>query len=481
MRRLTAVHPLLFAVFPILSLFATNVDIVSTRELAVPILVVGAATGLLWLLIRVFVGSGQVAGIVVSIFWLLFFSYAGLQDTLGLGHDVLVLVALTGLCVLIGYAAKRQRSRMEKPALIMTVAGLALVLMPSLKAVPGLIRRQCAPVAVPDITTTPARSDEQPDIYYIILDGYARADVLEDIYGYDNREFLDWLAEKGFYVAQRSRANYVQTYLSLASSLNYCYLDHVADCVGRDSSSRSPLREMLQENAVASFLKQRGYTYVVYSSGYFESDLARADEYRAAPGSLTWFQDGLVSMTPLSRLPGFQRDLHRKRLLYIFEHLPDAAEMRAPVFVFAHIVAPHPPFVFTEHGEEAAPSDSGLDAYTGQLCFVNAKVQAIIESILSASSKPPIIILQSDHGPGLRVDWSSPECTDVRERTGILNAYYLPGGVPDALYDEITPVNTFRLIFNEYFGADYDLLDDRSYVSSYDLPYQFTQVHGPSY
>lgn len=38
------------------------------------------------------------------------------------------------------------------------------------------------------------------------------------------------------------------------------------------------------------------------------------------------------------------------------------------------------------------------------------------------------------------------------------------------------PVNTFRLIFNFYFGTDYELLDDRCYFSSYDYPYKFTDV-----
>jgi len=28
------------------------------------------------------------------------------------------------------------------------------------------------------------------------------------------------------------------------------------------------------------------------------------------------------------------------------------------------------------------------------------------------------------------------------------------------LYDNISPVNTFRLIFSQYFGADYPLLED---------------------
>jgi hypothetical protein len=48
-------------------------------------------------------------------------------------------------------------------------------------------------------------------------------------------------------------------------------------------------------------------------------------------------------------------------------------------------------------------------------------------------------------------------------RFGILNAIYLPG-VDDLLPDTFTPVNTFRTVFREYFGADLEPLPDRNYT-----------------
>ena len=42
-----------------------------------------------------------------------------------------------------------------------------------------------------------------PDVYYVILDGYARADALATHYGYDNEPFLDALRERGFVVADQ--------------------------------------------------------------------------------------------------------------------------------------------------------------------------------------------------------------------------------------------------------------------------------------
>ena len=51
-------------------------------------------------------------------------------------------------------------------------------------------------------------------------------------------------------------------------------------------------------------------------------------------------------------------------------------------------------------------------------------------------------------------------------RFGILNAYYLPNGGNDLLYESISPVNSFRVIFNSYFGANYEILEDRSYYTA---------------
>ena len=58
----------------------------------------------------------------------------------------------------------------------------------------------------------------------------------------------------------------------------------------------------------------------------------------------------------------------------------------------------------------------------------------------------------------------------------IFNAYYLPDQNTDLIYDSITPVNSFRLILNAHFNANYELLEDKSYFSDYVHPHNFTDV-----
>ncbi len=85
-------------------------------------------------------------------------------------------------------------------------------------------------------------------------------------------------------------------------------------------------------------------------------------------------------------------------------------------------------------------------------------------------------MLQADHGPGAWLQWDSVEKTCLWERTAIFNAYYLPDAGAEILYPDITPVNTFRVIFNTYFGTDLPLLEDRIYFSSWNRLYDFIDV-----
>ena len=79
----------------------------------------------------------------------------------------------------------------------------------------------------------------------------------------------------------------------------------------------------------------------------------------------------------------------------------------------------------------------------------------VVSEILAKAKTPPIIILQGDHGfravPGTNM---------TTEAMTILNAYHLPGAQPGWVYEGITPVNSFRMIFNRYFGTHYSYLPD---------------------
>ena len=100
--------------------------------------------------------------------------------------------------------------------------------------------------------------------------------------------------------------------------------------------------------------------------------------------------------------------------------------------------------------------------YVDQVVYLNREVMRTIDAICSKSKIPPIIIVQSDHGPGYN---SLKDGLDhAQERVPILNAYLVPESMQSELYPTITPVNTFRLLLSKCFGVDYAPLPDRNFL-----------------
>ena len=232
-----------------------------------------------------------------------------------------------------------------------------------------------------------------------------------------------------------------------------------------------------------------GYSSVHVVSGYPLTDANEHVDVNLDCGGGNEFEQLLLDTTILGPFRWFLvGDRARRRILCSFSSLPDAArEASRPVFAFAHIVSPHPPYLFGPNGEPVAymTRTIGLaadlweerDKYLDQVKFLNDQVLDLVDALLEASEPSPIIVLQSDHGPAsVGGDWEAPSEALIRERMSILNAYHLPGDGATLLYPSISPVNTFRLILNHYFDHETDLLPDRSYFSGYEQQFEYNDV-----
>jgi len=157
-------------------------------------------------------------------------------------------------------------------------------------------------------------------------------------------------------------------------------------------------------------------------------------------------------------------------ILNVFE----AIDIEGPKFVFAHLTVPHPPYVFGKklsfiHSIDGSVGRTNKNSYVLQVRALNEYVKKIISDILAKSTIPPIIVLQADHGSSIYLEgwnyatWNQPSDIKLKERYGILNVYNLPDGGDKLLYENISPVNSFRVIFNYYFGTHYPLLKDVAY------------------
>ena len=503
-----SLYPFLFILYAALAPLASNLDQIppslAVRPLAV--LLVAAAAGML-LLYAVF-RDWQYAAYLVFLVFAFFFTFGHLsrlaQDRLTFldepRRELFFLAGWVILMLLLSlkpvWSALGGRTWMVP---FFNVVFLLALVQPVYMVLASSISTQTSVVtASTGAQTGPGELDldcsSTPDIYYIIMDAYGRADVLEGLYGLDNRQFLEYLRNKGFFVAGESHTNYTQTIFSIPAALNFSYIDPPT---GSQNDGQYFFKR-INENTLMRALKRCGYRITVLHSGYYYSDHLEADLRLSGNGILNEFEGLLLAGSPAAVLANeFKLEpleqsyaAHRQRVLDDFNQLKWAYQVPGPKFVFAHIITPHPPFVFDASG---GPIQSGRgysigdgdefkgdleeyrSGYDGQVQFANRRLEEAIHSILAKSNTPPVIIIQGDHGPGSRLDWSSPEASCLWERASIFNAYYLPGG-SEQLYPSISPVNSFRVVLNTYFGTDLPLLPDRTYFTSHRLVRQAIDI-----
>jgi len=267
----------------------------------------------------------------------------------------------------------------------------------------------------------------------------------------------------------------------LASSLNLQHLDSFNAIVAPESADWAPLRYLLRNHRVAQFLQGQGYRYIQLGSWWEPTrtnDRADSSVHFTPLPELFYVLYGTTLFAPFSdRLDGLSwRREHWRGNQNQFSNLIKTIDSQGPKFVLAHFLLPHDPYVFDRTGEflpvERVDQRPEEENYVNQLIFTNRMLQTTLDMVLARSKSPPIIILQADEGPWPRryveqhgaFDWESATTSELNQKMKILNSFYLPGICHAHLYPRISPVNTFRLIFNAYFKTHLTLLPDESFI-----------------
>jgi hypothetical protein len=333
------------------------------------------------------------------------------------------------------------------------------------------------------------KSDEKPDVFYIILDQMAGRDGLKEYLQYDDDWFYSELEKRGFYLAKKSLSNYPITRLSLASSLNLSYLDKYQSAAGSDKKNWTMMNKLARDNKAARFFKKQGYDYVLVDSGFAASNNSSiADKIQS--GTFTdFFSERILRSTIVLLFPGAEEGIMsfaRNRILNQFEYLQKMEKNNRPKFVFTHILSPHEPYLFDANGEPVYFSGGRCDhqwtpetrnAYLAQVEFIQKKTLATID-IMIAKNPDVVFVLQGDHGTHCSdyVSEHTPSDSLLNERYSILNAYKVPSIIQARLANDIEPVNSFVVILNGLFDYGIELSPDKQIYSSYDEPYLFKDV-----
>lgn len=493
-------NPLLIACIPALFLAGRNLSEAPGKEIVIATLCSMGFAYIVMTLCLLLTKKRPLASFCTSLFLILFFSYGAVYDILSPSfiNNTLFSIALSGLllALMIGLSwvvIKSDRyldrfNRFISPFAIMMLclSLLFLVIQPAflvkIKKIPLIIfsqsqpQSEVAPNTSPSVVPQGSKSlTHSPDIYYVILDGYARSDVLSSVFDYDNTLFENNLKNKGFYIAPLSTTNYPMTHLSLASSLNMTHLDLLS---GHSSQSITPYYQLIQQPHIAELLKSWGYRYITVSSGWgptgLPSPLSDA-HYAPKMSTLSNYYQALLSMTPLKSWVG---NLQVRVRLFAFDALKSIAQDHAPQpkFVFLHLVMPHPPYLFDRQGniknihQGSVAHDDDKEAYIDQLAYLNTRIFDCIEVILRESTNTPIIILQADHGSETRLSQfkgGEPNAEQLEERYPIFNAYFGPDAFIGQLYPTITPVNSFRQVLHYLGQTQWDPMPDSNYFQWY--------------
>lgn len=468
-------YPWLAAVIPILHFLASNPLHFAVAEAVIPVSGVLLVVTVAMICLRLVLQGWHQAAAAATAFTVIFFAYGHVERVLdGRLDDYQLFPAAIVLAAAAVMIAVRVRDPIARWTPFLNVSAGVLLLFQTLTLVGTASGESSRPSHSEPATVNTVTSHlfsefpqiagrDLPDIYYIILDAYGRDDALGE---FDNTAFVKELERRGFFVAREATSNYKSSIQSLASSLNLAYLD---DLGPRAPKTKRDGIALVQNNALATILKNLGYTYVHLESGQLVSS-----EAPLADIVVTFAPAGVsVSSSAQEKLPyryiqpahsegllqsAFLRTLAQttalhpladhwfrppdtspyqwwapERTLQMFGYLTESADLPGPKFVFAHIIKPHKPATFDQHGNMFLSKEGSVgfsdvhdptvpDAYIGQLIFINSLVLRTVDSILENYEDKPIIVIAGDHGR-----------SNGYPRHAILAAFHLPDGGGNAL------------------------------------------------
>ena len=489
-------HPLLVGAPAILDYTYTNKTVIDFSQTFFPIGVTAIAAAILTLLLALPFKSLARAGLITSLLVIGFHHH---------GHVVSEwrIAMWVGLLAGCGFFAWFPW-RLDVPTTFANIFACIAICFPGFPLVKYQYFGAHQPTIKPDylesLPLNPTKS-VLPNIYFILLDAYARDDVLLSRYGAIN-PLNDELRAMGFFVVDGAYSNYPQTAVSVASTLNLDYASELLDIEDPNKAVyRLTIKRLIEGNRTTHALRQAGYHIATYPSEY---SLAHLTDYDVSYAPFLYFTEyeyllsNNTALLPASQMLGMpksrlQHAIRRRHIQWVFDHLGAAEEQ--PTFTYVHIVAPHPPFVFEPDGSyrpseqkftfadgsawmvtRGSSTEDYAAGYLAQLEYVNRELIPVLSRLIEEDPQAAIFLL-SDHGPGKGLDWSSQKETDLLERLAIELAVRLPGEQYSSFDESMTSVNAFRAFLNEALGINLPPLSNRSYYMKWSRPCRFINVN----
>jgi len=476
------IYPILISLMPILFLYQDNLREIPIQDIVTPLVLSVSITLTSWVILRFFFNVRKVsASISFVIILLMVFShvrifFANNEDTSLqiIGSNMILLPII--LCVgIIGFIIICKRNIPKETTSIFNVMSIVIILFVGSQITIYFINDDSQINSFSELVEIPiikSEVTEKPDIYLIVLDAYSGDITLEHDYNFDNSEFKNNLRDRGFMVQEETYSNYPNTNLSMPSIMNMVYLDSIAERLGGDSRDVTGMRDIRNENNAMKIFKENDYKIITFFAGANAAASKELIDERLCGSFLDLspeLQRAFVYMYfPLSYTRALFNDNYQYDRLEctISTVLNFDKKDNNPLYMHIHILLPHPPFVFNSEGERVEHKytkdifDPNLrDAYLEQTIYTNKVTLEMVDSIQQRDDNA-VIIVMSDHGGRLGINWENPTVMDYNRGLNNISALYFPGHEHE-IPEKIASVNTFRVIFNTYFNTNYEILEDR--------------------
>jgi hypothetical protein len=475
--------PLLFGSYPSVLLYTNNISKVLLSSLERILLLYFIITLIIYLTLLIFAHFNPYYAALSSCLIIIVFNTYGViyqflftTDFVRVEHYTLIPVSI----VLIGYLCwllkKLSVSLQHSIWKFSTILFIGFYIISLVQIIPQEIKKsRNLSVQTTEITSNNSTANNlHPDIYYLVFDEFSGLETMREYWKNSNVDkFKDLLESKGFFVAEESQASSIDTLQQMASRLNYQDYSTVDD--------QDMLFQAIINNKVMNFLKTKGYTTVVFqelSFAYptfpqFKADYVFSDDTIENSNTETLFDEfGMLVLdkTIVSIFSSYYKvdnvtyANHINMLQFTGNKLGNLSGIATPKFIYSHLLLPHFPFIFDSNGILNSPQNYyNWNYYEGNYNYTLGYISNVISEILKNSDpeNPPVIIIQSDHGArniaaGSPGSVTLPDFSDELKRN-ILFAIYLPGFDKKTLPQNINPINTFPIVFNNYFNADIQL------------------------
>ena len=476
--------------FPAMSIWENNIagnpSVGKMVAIGLALAVLGSliASGLAWVFrVSLLTTATVVATLLVfSLMWVGFVNGLGSRTTTGEVSPVLLLVIVA---YIVGVTARFGVSR-EAFFVLLSVA-VAVTSVTFAQAVIAIASIDSPRLSVETVVASEV-DGELPDVYFIVLDGYGRNDVLRDSFDFDNGRFSGFLEDRGFTIPSNAFSNYPQTSASLASALLLDYPLKAGEMLGREQQAW--LNRILQgENPTIATLKAAGYQYFHVESGWGGTrcgqQVDRCFESPFLDESVWALLQRSVAAKPAKRAFGNVFPYNALDRLEMLPEVVDEVERsEGPVFVFAHILAPHPPAYLTKecHLEFGFDIDNlnvsalatnsvnellerDRSDYVEQLQCVNRKMVEFVDRMGVGDA---VVAIVADHGSASSGQLMKPPDSwteaQILERLATFSAIRLPRSCPENPPDDLVIVNVLRVVLRCTVRADLPDLAKRFFV-----------------